>query len=140
METGENWVRIYLRDGNCYVTVTGKKYNHTSVMWEQRNDELPAGQEKVVRVDSATLIHSGNVEAALDRLAAYYQLRDTLTQTVVITNQKVGDMVESANPWGSITAGYITSMESEFTGSGHTAAITIRGSEKDTADAEVLKA
>jgi hypothetical protein len=69
------------------------------------------------------------VQDVLNRLYSVKQLRQTLHQEVVISGQKAGDMVSSMNPWESKINGYITSMESNLTQSGHTASIEILGEE-----------
>ena len=84
----------------------------------------------MIRVEDAVFVHEGNVEQVLNRLYDYYINRQVLTQRVVVSGQKAGQMIQSLNPWGTVTEGYITSMESEFTRTGHTAQITVLGVEK----------
>ena len=141
-DSGYNWVTVTVTEPETtpsVVTVRAKKYIHTTQVFEQRNEKATAADKgNIVTVDSATLIQAGNVRAALDRLAAYHKLKNVLTQEVVVTDQKVGQRVESCNPWETITRGYLTSMESEFTGTGRTANVTIRGVEVPASEAEVL--
>lgn len=89
-----------------------------------------AERSNVIRVEDAVFVHEGNVEQVLNRLYDYYINRQVLTQRVVVSGQKAGQMIQSLNPWGTVTEGYITSMESEFTRTGHTAQITVLGVEK----------
>ena len=127
---GENWVRI-TAEGE--VTLTAKKYRHTTSV-RTRTNPLATAAEKgnVFTVENATLVHSGNAEQVLQRLYAFCELKQVLHQNVVVDGQRAGQLVDSPDPWGGLTAGYITGMESEFTGSGHTAAVTIRGKEAQT--------
>ena len=92
----------------------------------------------MVSVDNATLIHSGNVAAALERLYEAQKLKNVLQEDAVISEQKTGQLVSSINPWGTTTVGYITRMESEFTNSGHTARLTIRGVENNAYEGKNL--
>ncbi len=125
--SGENWVRITAHGA---VTLTGKKYVHSTSVRRTENQYATAAEKgNVVSVENATLIHSGNVDAAINRLFEFHTLKNVLTQEVVVTDQKAGQKAKSGNPWGTFTIGYITSMESEFTNTGHTAGITIRGKE-----------
>ena len=128
---GHNWVKI---SANGKVTLTGKKYLHsTSVKNLKNQNAIDSERENVLSVEKATLVHSGNVDDILERLYNFSVLRDVLTQEVVVTDQKAGQLAKSEAPWGPQIVGYITSMESEFTNTGHTASITIRGKEEENA-------
>lgn len=102
-------------------------------LWSRENGDVSAAEKgNVVSVENATLINTDNAEATLDRLYEYHSLKHVLTQQVVVSDQMAGQLVRSPNPWGTVTEGYITSMESEFTSNGHTAKVTIRGKEVQT--------
>lgn len=127
-DSGENWVRI---TASGPVTLTGKTYVHSKSVRKIENKYATAAEKgNVVSVENATLVHSGNVDTILTRLYNYNTSKNILTQKVVVDGQKSGQKAKSINPWGSFTVGYITSMESEFTNTGHTANITIRGKEE----------
>lgn len=129
--SGANWVTI---TASGAVTLLGKKYLHSTTRYSKRNPEATAAERNNVHsVEEATLIHHGNAAAVLERLYKISQLRRTLTQEVVVTSQRAGDKVTSENPWGGQIRGYITSMESDLTQTGHTASITILGAEVDVA-------
>ena len=122
-----NWVRI-TADGK--VTITAKDYAHTSIAHTKRNPAAVAKeQSNYIAVSDVTLIHSGNVQKALERLFNVYQLRQVTEQEVVVTDQTAGDLAVSVTPWGSQTRGFISSMESILTQNGHTAVINIQGIE-----------
>lgn len=124
---GDNWVRI-TADGP--VTLTGKKYLHSQFIYTWEDPGATAAEKgNVLTVKDATLVNPGNVETVLERLRKYAAYRNTLTQNAVVNGQRAGQLVESPNPWGSVTEGFITSMESEFTRNGHTASVTIKGRE-----------
>lgn len=95
-------------------------------------DVTAAEKGNIVVVENATLVNADNVHHILQRLTDYHKLKHVLTEDVVVSGQKAGQIVRSPNPWGTVTEGYITGMESEFTRSGHTASITIRGREVDS--------
>jgi len=124
---GDNWVRI-TADGP--VTLTGQKYLHSKFVWTWEDAGITAAEKgNVLTVENATLVNPSNAEAVLERLRKYGTYRNTLTQNVVVRGQQAGQLVTSPNPWGSVTEGYITGMESEFTATGHTASVTIQGRE-----------
>ena len=128
VESGENWVRV---TASGSVTLTGKKYTHSTSVYKKENPYATAAEKgNVVSVENATLIHTGNVIQAIDRLFEYHTLKNVLTQEVIVTNQKTGQKTKSSNPFGTNTIGYITSMDSELTNTGHTASVTIRGEEE----------
>lgn len=128
---GANWVEIRATDPTVGVTVSGKKYRHTTAVHAYKNSKAKATDRgNVLSVEKATLVHSGNVGAVLERLVAYSSMRVLLTQNVVVRGQKAGQTVSSASPWDTNVVGYISSMESEFTANGHTAMVKIRGKEE----------
>ncbi len=129
VSSGVNWV-VISSQGN--VTLTGKTYVHTETVYEKRNPMATAAEMgNVATVREVTLIHTGNAGQVLQRLYEAQQLRNTLTQDVVVLGHMVGQKVSSTNPWGTVTQGYIASMESTLTQSGHTASVTIQGVEKE---------
>lgn len=123
--SGVNWIKI---TANGPVTLTAKTYIHGVSMHTKRNPYATSVERNnVVTVDSATLIHRGNVQTALERLYNAKQLRQKLTQDAVISGHKAGDRVSSENPWGTQTRGYITALESILTQTGHTGSVEILG-------------
>lgn len=124
---GVNWITV---TANGKVTVTGKDYVHTETIHSKRNPAAVAKeQSNYISVSDVTIVNSGNVQAALNRLYNVYQYRQTTEQEVVIDGQSAGEMAASVTPWGSKTQGFIASMDSELTQNGHTATITIQGVE-----------
>ena len=122
-----NWVTI---TASGTVTLTGKDYVHNSVVHTKRNSAAVAKeQSNYISVHEVTLIHSGNVKQALDRLFSVYQLRQVTEQEVVVNSQAAGEMAVSVTPWGSQTRGFVSSMDSTLTQGGHTALVNIQGVE-----------
>jgi hypothetical protein len=130
IEEGANWVAI-----SCggYITLTGKEYTHSTARHSLLNSAATAAERHNIQtVENATLVHSGNVNKVLRRLFDISKYRQTLSQEVVVTSQCAGQRVTSEDPFGTQIRGYIASMESDFTQTGHTAAITILGVEVKT--------
>ena len=127
VDSDVNWVKI---TANGPVTLTAKTFIHTKSVRKKRNQFATAAERNnVVTVDTATLVHSGNVDAALDRLYAAKQFRQTVRQEAVITSHRAGDRVSSVNHWGTQIRGFIASMDSTLTQNGHTAMVEILGVE-----------
>ena len=124
---GDNWVTI---TANGPVTLTALPYNYTTRVYTKTNNQAVAeAWGNTVTVKDATLVNSRNAPQILERLFAYYNLQNVLQQEVVVSGQQIGQVVRSANPWGSATQGYLIRMENNYTGSSHTAEVTIRGKE-----------
>jgi len=124
-DSDANWVRI---TANGPVTLSAKKYRHTVSVHRKENSQA-AEKGNVVTVEKATLVNGENASDILQRLYTYHTLQSLLTQDVVAAGEKAGQLVESLSPWGDRVTGYISSMESTFTDTGHTANIQIRGRE-----------
>lgn len=129
-DCGANWVKLSA-EGN--VTLTGKKYRHTTTRHVQANPKATASERNnIYAVEKATLVHQGNIHDVLKRLYGISELCRTVTQEIVVDGQCAGQKVSSMNPWGGVIQGYITSMENDLTPNGHTASVVILGVEKAT--------
>lgn len=127
VDSGVNWCKI---TANGDVTLTACKYIHASVAYVRRDPMATAKEQgNSLAVSNATLIHGGNVKIVLDRLKKTCDLRKTLNAEAAISSQKAGDYSSVASPWGSKIVGYISSMDSNYTQGGHTAAISVIGAE-----------
>lgn len=122
-----NWVRI---TAHGPVTLNAKTYLHSVRKITKRNPEATAKERgNYIAVTECTLIHSGNGQEAVERLYTAKQRRQTVNQDVVVKGQKAGQVASSITPWGTVTRGYISSMESTMTQTGHTASIQVQGIE-----------
>lgn len=119
---GVNYVRL---SASGEITLKACTYRHTMVHHSRSYD--PDYGDQVRKVEQATLIHDGNVHQVLDRLGQVYAFRQTLNQTMVVTDQYAGQQVALTDPFGGMMKGYITAMECELTPGGQTAWITLLG-------------
>lgn len=125
--SGINWVNI---TPNGLVTLNAKTYLHSTRTHVKRNPEATAREKgNYIAVTECTLINSGNAQEAVERLYAAKQQRQTVNQDVIVKGQKAGQVASSLTPWGTITRGFISSMDSTLTKTGHVAAIQIQGIE-----------
>ena len=124
---GDNWIKITAAG---IVTVNAKTYIHNTRSHIKRNPEATAKERgNYLAIKEATLINTGNVYEALDRLYLAVQRRQTVSQPVIVSGQKAGQLTSSLTPWGTITRGFISSMNSQLTQTGHIADIQIQGIE-----------
>lgn len=124
---GDNWVTI---TANGVVTLNAKTYSHNTRSYVKRNPEATAKERgNYLSVKEATLINTDNVYEALDRLYLAVQRRQTVNQPVIVKDQTAGQMASSLTPWGTITRGFISSMDSVMTQTGNIADIQIQGIE-----------
>jgi hypothetical protein len=124
---GDNWVMI---TASGLVTLSAKTYTHNTRAYIKRNPEATAKERgNYISIPEATLIHSGNAQEAVDRLYLAVQRRQTVSQQVVVSSQKVGQIVSSKTPWDTVSQGFISSMDSMITQTGHVADIQIQGIE-----------
>lgn len=122
-----NWVTI---TANGPVTLNAKTYLHSVRKFTKRNPEATAKERgNYIAVTECTLIHSGNGQEAVERLYTAKQRRQTVSQDVIVRGQKAGQVASSMTPWGTVARGYISSMESTMTQTGHTASIQVQGIE-----------
>lgn len=126
-EAADNWVKITAAGP---VTLTAKTYSHNTQSHAKRNPEATAKERgNFLAVKEATLINTGNVYEALDRLYSAVQRRQTVSQPVIVKNQTAGQMASSITAWVTIARGFISSMNSVMTQNGHVADIQIQGIE-----------
>ena len=125
--SGINWVNITPQG---LVTLNAKTYLHSTRTHVKRNPEATAKEKgNYIAVTECTLINSGNAQEAVERLYTAKQRRQTVNQDVIVKGQKAGQVASSLTPWGTITRGFISSMDSNLTQTGHVAAIQIQGIE-----------
>ena len=122
-----NWVTV---TASGPVTLTAKTYLHATRVHTKRNLEATAKERgNYVAVTECTLINAGNVQSALDRLYSAKQRRQKATYQAAVTNQRTGEIGSGITPWNTTTTGFISSMESTLTQTGHMATVEIQGTE-----------
>ncbi len=95
LEGGVNYAKI---QGAGAVTLTGKKYRHTTKI-VTRGNVLGTPDDKIVTVTNATLITAINSSSAAQRLYAYAKCNRTVKQNVMINQERAGDIVQVTHPY-----------------------------------------
>lgn len=90
--------------------LTGKPYTHTTKIVSA--DNLAAVNEKVVRVEDATLVSLQNSENVLARLSQYYFNVDIVENDIVLTGERCGKRYNVLNGFYEQTTGFISKMSS----------------------------
>lgn len=135
MQQGANYVTV---KAEGKVTLKAKTYIHNTVRHFKTNPVATAAEQNNVHsVENVTLVHSGNVDKILARLLQFANMRQTLKQDAVIFSQRAGHKVQSFDPWGGTFEGYITRMASDLTQNGHTASVTVLGTQTEAGEVEV---
>lgn len=111
-ESGHNYAIIY--GAGETVTLTGKKYNHTSVAIT-KEDERVTSQKNIAETKEATLINAQNAQEALERLYNYCLSNETVSAKVVIDEQEVGQRGTIPTVFAGEKTGTIRKMDFIFT-------------------------
>lgn len=106
VESGVNYAVIV--GGN--VTLTGKKYTHTTNVIMRQAKNLPIGaQENLVKVEEATLVSAANSGNVAERVLAFYSASRVVRARIVYGDERPGDAVAFNDPFGDDAAGLIQS-------------------------------
>lgn len=119
---GDNYVYITGTGGN--VVLTGKKYNHTTTTLIKENPDI-IFNKSIKEVKEATLIHSGNAQAAIDRIYAYYQRAENVVGDVLLEDKMIGQVVEVDTGYDGKRTGTIESIDYSFSQKEIRAEVTI---------------
>ena len=124
--SGANYANITVA-AQGEVTINGKGYKDNTRIVKKRTVPLPAGTpQKVLTVDSATLVSANNATAVAAQVYDYYQNRYVNEVTILPDAERVGDMVIVESQRNEKLKGIVESMEYDLTG-GWRAKAKIRG-------------
>lgn len=93
--------------------LVGKPYIHTMRVISKDNDA--AVNEKVVRVEDATLVNLFNSDNVLNRVAQYYFNAETVTGDLVNVDEKCGRRYEITNAFYEHDIAFLTKMSTSAT-------------------------
>ena len=110
-EHGDNYAYITGTGGT--VVLTGKKYNHLTSSIIKENP-LVVYNKAIKEVTDATLVHSGNAAAVLERVYDYYQRPETVVGNVLVGNKKLGQVVKIDTQYDGERTGTIESYDYSF--------------------------
>jgi len=96
LSSGANYAVI---QGAGAVTLTGKKYRHTTRIVTAGN-VIGTPDDKILSVKNATLITTINSSSIAQRLYAYASCYRTIRQDILLDQERVGDLVKIVNPYG----------------------------------------
>lgn len=93
-------------------TLTGKPYTHTTKIVSADNPN--AVNEKVVRVEEATLVSLQNSENVLARLSQYYFNVNIVENDIILNGERCGNRYKVLNGFYEETTGFISKMSSNI--------------------------
>lgn len=126
-ESGVNYVRI---KSNGPITLSGKTYLHTTRTFSKRNPAATAKEQgNHERIQLATLVNPGNAPKVVERLYSARLQRQTVKFDAAVNKQTAGEMASAFTPWGTVTRGFIGSMNSTLTQNGFISTIELHGIE-----------
>lgn len=95
------------------VVLTGKKYNHLTSSMLRENPDI-AFNKNIKEVSDATLVHSGNAQAILDRVYEYYQRAENVVGDVLLTDKALGQVVGIDTGYDGQRTGTLESINYQF--------------------------
>lgn len=107
LESGVNYA--VLASGS-HVTLTGKKYVHTTREVYAAVEDA-TGAENVARIESATLVSLANSVNVAKRAASYYSKARLIDVDMVMGAERPGDAVELSDPFDDRAVGLMTSQD-----------------------------
>ncbi|MBQ9428621.1 MAG: hypothetical protein IJU41_03645 [Clostridia bacterium] len=109
------------------VEVNGATYYDTVGWVEKVNPDVVAGTpDNPVEIKDATLVTQARATALIDAVYDYYVSNSELTQKIIITNENVGDKVDTEDILGNAFSGVVTKREAAITNL-FAATLTVRG-------------
>ena len=111
LERGPNYAVL---SGGVGVLLTGKVYTHTMrVISREKPAALSLVDQKdnEVSVSGCTLVSLTNSDAVADRMMAYYGYAQTVTNDLVVGEERPGDAVTFTNPFEEQVTGFVQSLE-----------------------------
>lgn len=108
-ESGTNYARV---TANGAVTLTGKKFTHTTKTTTISNPQVSAADlENVKKIETATLVGGHNVDAVSQNFWKYVIMRTTVNGEIILKDERVGDLVKISTPFQGVLTGRISSLD-----------------------------
>lgn len=97
-------------------TLTGRPYVHTQQIRRREISGTPGVVPNVVTSSDDAMVNSLNALNVLDRLAAYYGSRKTISADIVRSGERAGDSVAFTDAFGDAETGIIEQMSLRVSG------------------------
>ena len=110
--SGANYAVVIGSGGT--VTLKGKKYNHLTNQLTKDNPDIVYNRN-IKEITDATLVHSGNAEAVINRVYAYYQRAESVVGDVLLKNRVLGEVVSADTGYDGKRTGTLESVDYSFT-------------------------
>lgn len=93
-------------------TVTGALYKHTETVLHRDIGDRKDG--KTISINDCTLISLPNSETVLDRLEAYYGNAYKIENSIILGDEKTGNLYSFMSPFRELVTGYLAKISSTF--------------------------
>lgn len=103
--SGANWAII-----SGIGVLSGKKYTHSSRVLSKYVDKNSTDRSKVVEMSKNTMVTALNSENVAARLLEYYSKKQIVKASMVIKNQKLGDLISGIDPFGESISGFLSAV------------------------------
>lgn len=102
----------YQEDENGSIEINGKKYRDVQTVYTINNQDVSENTKaNVLKVETASFINTGNVEAAAQRVYDYYMKRSTANVKIVWHGELLGGCVTVPDAWGGTHTGNVEQMD-----------------------------
>lgn len=102
----------YVKTENGNLTINGENYEDVETTYSVDNPDVTASdKQRVVEVESATMVSPSIGQTVAQRVYDYYARRNTNSAQIVWQGEQLGDSVTVPNSWGSVNTGNINRME-----------------------------
>lgn len=106
LESGANYAKLSAGT----VTLTGKKYTHTTKLVSVAS-VTEERAENVFSVEDATLVSLPNSLNVAERVLKYYETVEEISSEIVLADERPGDMVAAVHPFGGSATGGLKDLD-----------------------------
>lgn len=105
-EYGVNWA-VVTGTG----VLSGKRYTHSTRILTRFPENAVDQNENIYSVDGCTLVSVVNSENVADRMLAYYARKKTVSSSIVLDNERVGDLISANDTFYETFSGFLSRIE-----------------------------
>lgn len=105
ISSGVNWAIV-----SGTGILSGKKYTHSTRVLTKGLDSKGQLQSKVANLTKNTMVTVLNSENVSSRMLAYYAYKRVVKTSMVMRDQKMGEMLTGIDPFGDVLSGFLSSV------------------------------
>lgn len=105
ISSGANWAVV-----SGTGILSGKKYTHSTRVLSRYADEDDPKRDRVAELSKNTMVTVLNSENVAARMLAYYAYKRVVKTSMVVRDQKMGDLLAGIDPFGEELSGFLSSV------------------------------